>query len=41
MSLQVLLTMNASALDKLPFLRSKHPQFLEKALSQLKLEVWM
>eukprot|EP00892_Ulva_mutabilis_P003879 jgi/Ulvmu1/1863/UM012_0019.1 len=37
---QVLLTMNSAALDKLPFLRSKHPQFLEYALTQLKLEYY-
>lgn len=37
--LQVLLTMHAPLIGKLPVLQNKHPQFLEFALTNLKLEV--
>lgn len=39
-ALQVLLTMHANLLDRLPFLNNKHPQFLEQLIPQLKLEYY-
>ena len=38
--LQVLLTVNAKLFDKLPFLKDKHPQFLEMILPLMKLEFY-
>eukprot|EP00892_Ulva_mutabilis_P011685 jgi/Ulvmu1/888/UM100_0043.1 len=37
---QVLLTMHANLFDKLPFMHSKHPQFLEQLIPFLKLEYY-
>lgn len=38
--MQVLLTMHANLFDRLPFLKNKHPQFLEQLIPHLKLEFY-